>query len=128
MTGVQTCALPIFTAWLLRVARNVAVDHLRRQRPVPCEEVYEPLEQADDSADNSARERRWGLEQALGGLSEEQRDVIVLRHVVGLTAGEIATHMDRSEASIHGLHHRARKALKRELIESDCAPTSRAAA
>jgi RNA polymerase sigma-70 factor (ECF subfamily) len=117
-----------FTAWLLRVARNVAVDHLRRQRPVPCEEVYEPLEQADDSADNSARERRWGLEQALGGLSEEQRDVIVLRHVVGLTPGEIATHMDRSEASIHGLHHRARKALKRELIESDCAPTSRAAA
>ena len=112
-----------FTSWLLRVARNVAVDHLRRQRAIPCEEVYEPLEQADDSA----RERRWGLEQALEGLSEEQRDVIVLRHLVGLTPGEIATRMDRSEASIHGLHHRARKALKRELTESDCAPTARAA-
>ena len=87
-----------------------------------CEEVYEPLEQADDSA----REQRWGLEQAVEGLSEEQRDVIVLRHLVGFTPGEIATRMDRTEASIHGLHHRARKALKRELIESDCAPTPRA--
>lgn len=112
-----------FTSWLLRVARNVAVDHLRRQRSVPCEEVYEPLRQADDSA----RERRWGLEQALEVLSEEQRNVIVLRHLVGLTPGEIATRMDRSEASIHGLHHRARKALKRELRDSDCAPTAGAA-
>src|SRR5881398_2167185 len=28
-----------FTSWILRVARNVAVDHLRQRRPVPCEEV-----------------------------------------------------------------------------------------
>src|SRR6202000_2535199 len=31
-----------FTSWLLRVARNVALDHLRQRRMVPCEEVYEP--------------------------------------------------------------------------------------
>jgi hypothetical protein len=36
--------------------------------------------------------------------------------------------MGRSEASIHGLHHRARKALRRELIEVECAPTTRALA
>lgn len=112
-----------FTSWLLRVARNVAVDHLRRQRSVPCEEVYEPLQEAD----GSARERRWGLEQALEVLSEEQRNVILLRHLVGLTPGEIATRLERTEASIHGLHHRARKTLKRELIDSDCGPTARAA-
>jgi RNA polymerase sigma-70 factor, ECF subfamily len=113
-----------FTAWILRVARNVAVDHLRQRRPIPCEEVFEPTRAADDSR----HERRWGLEQALESLPEDQRGVVVLRHLVGLTPGEIATRMGRSEASIHGLHHRARRALKRELLEVECAPTTRVVA
>jgi RNA polymerase sigma-70 factor, ECF subfamily len=111
-----------FTSWMLRVARNVAVDHLRQRRPLPCEEVYEPSQQADDSG----RDRRWGIEQALEELPEEQREVVVLRHLVGLTPGEIADRMGRTEASIHGLHHRARKAMRRELIDVACAPTTAA--
>jgi RNA polymerase sigma-70 factor, ECF subfamily len=87
---------------------------------VPCEEVYEPTFEADDSG----RDRRWGLEQALGALPEEQREVVVLRHLVGLTPGEIADRMGRTEASIHGLHHRARKAMRRELVDVACAPTT----
>lgn len=109
-----------FTSWLLRVARNVALDHLRQRRMVPCEEVYESSREADDSG----RDRRWGLQEALGALPEEQRNVVVLRHLVGLTPGEIAERMGRSEASIHGLHHRARKAMRRELIDVACAPTT----
>jgi RNA polymerase sigma-70 factor (ECF subfamily) len=113
-----------FTSWMLRVARNVAVDHLRQRRPLPCEEVYEPTHQADDSG----RERRWGLEHALEALPEDQRGVVVLRHLVGLSPGEIAARMGRTEASIHGLHHRARQAIRRELTQIDCAPTARAVA
>ena len=30
-----------FSAWILRVARNVAVDHMRQRRAIPCEEVRE---------------------------------------------------------------------------------------
>lgn len=111
-----------FTSWLLRVARNVALDHLRQRRTLPCEEVYEPSREVDDAG----RDRRWGLEQALGALPEEQRNVVVLRHLVGLTPGEIAERMGRTEASIHGLHHRARKAMRRELADVECAPTARA--
>ena len=111
-----------FTSWLLRVARNVALDHLRQRRMLPCEEVYETTREFDDSG----RDRRWGLEQALEALPEEQRNVVVLRHLVGLTPGEIAERMGRTESSIHGLHHRARKALRRELIDVACAPTARA--
>ena len=107
-----------FTSWLLRVARNVALDHLRQRRPIPCEEVYDTAHPADDSA----CDRRWGLEQALEALPAEQRNVVVLRHLVGLTPGEIAERMGRTEASIHGLHHRARKAIRLELAEADCAP------
>jgi RNA polymerase sigma-70 factor (ECF subfamily) len=113
-----------FSTWLLRVARNVALDHLRKRRMLPCEEVYESSREVDDSG----RDRRWGLEQALGALPDEQRSVVVLRHLVGLTPGEIAERMGRTESSIHGLHHRARKAMRRELIEVDCAPTARATA
>ena len=110
-----------FTSWILRVARNVAIDSLRQRRPVPCEEVFEPTRATDDSG----HERRWGLEQALETLPDDQRDVVVLRHLVGLSPGEIADRMGRSEASIHGLHHRARLALRRELIRVECAPTTR---
>ncbi len=109
-----------FTSWMLRVARNVAVDHLRQRRPLPVEEVYEPSQQADDSG----RDRRWGIEQALEELPEDQRGVVVLRHLVGLSPGEIAERMGRTEASIHGLHHRARGAMRRKLAEVECAPTA----
>lgn len=108
-----------FTSWILRVARNVAVDHLRQRRPIPAEEVLEPTRAADDSR----REHRWALEHALQTLPEDQRGVVVLRHLVGLSPGEIADRMGRSEASIHGLHHRARQALRRELASIECAPT-----
>ena len=112
-----------FTAWILRVARNIAIDHLRQRRAVPTEEVFEATRQTDESS----RECRWGLETALKALPEEQRDVVVLRHLVGLSPGEIATRMGRTESSIHGLHHRGRLTLRRELADMDCAPTAKAA-
>jgi len=112
-----------FTSWLLRVARNVALDHMRRRRSVLCEEVYD----ATCQSDQAGQDLRRGLEQALLSLPEEQRNVIVLRHLVGLTPGEIAVRMGRSEPSIHGLHHRARQTLKRELMAIDCGPSARAA-
>src|SRR5579875_698063 len=113
-----------FTSWILRVARNVAVDHLRRRRSIPVEEVYETSLPADEGG----RERHWGLRQALEALPEDQREVVVLRHLVGLSPGEIAERLDRTEASIHGLHHRARLALRRELANVECAPTTMTAA
>jgi RNA polymerase sigma-70 factor (ECF subfamily) len=112
-----------FTSWLLRVARNVALDHVRRRRAVPCEQVYEPAQERDEMGDDLRR----GLEEALKSLSEDQRNVIVLRHLVGLSPGEIAARMGRTESSIHGLHHRARQTLQRELLAIDCGPTARAA-
>jgi RNA polymerase sigma-70 factor (ECF subfamily) len=113
-----------FTAWLIRVARNVAVDHQRRHRNVLCEEVYGPSEPADDSSD----ERRWGLEHALETLPADQREVVLMRHVVGLTPAEISRRMGRTEASVHGLHHRGRQTLQHKLGHMGCGPRTRAAA
>lgn len=112
-----------FTSWLLRVARNVALDHIRRPRSLLCEEVFDATDQSDQLGDD----RRRGLEQALKSLPEEQRNVIVLRHLVGLTPGEIAVRIGRSESAVHGLHHRGRRTLKRELLAIECGPSARAA-
>jgi len=108
-----------FSAWILRVARNVAVDHMRRRRAIPCEEVRELFPQEDDSS----RTRSLMLREALATLPDEQREVIVLRHLVGLSPGEIAGRLGRTEPSIHGLHHRGRGALRTALSDMECAPT-----
>lgn len=113
-----------FSAWLLRLARNAALDHLRRRRATPAEEVYGADAQFDADSLDSARD----LHAALDALPEEQRSVVVMRHVIGLTPPEIARRMGRSESSIHGLHHRGRRALQQELRRLDCAPSIAAAA
>jgi len=107
-----------FAAWILRVARNVAVDHMRQRRAIPCKEVRDP----QHAADEPAHHRALALKEALGSLPEEQRKVVVMRHVVGLSPGEIANRIGKSEPSVHGLHNRGRGALRAALIESDSAP------
>ena len=110
-----------FFAWLLRLARNVAIDHLRANRLTPTENVIDPDMSSSDDLDRAETVR-----SALATLPDEQRQVVLLRHVVGLTPGEIATRMGRSEGSIHGLHHRGRRALQRELERLESAPHTRA--
>jgi RNA polymerase sigma-70 factor, ECF subfamily len=109
-----------FSAWILRVARNVAVDHLRSRRPQPSDDVYG----SDERTDDTSIDRSYSVREALAALPDEQRKVVVLRHVVGLTPGEIASCMGRTESSIHGLHHRGRRALQEEFASRESAPST----
>jgi RNA polymerase sigma-70 factor (ECF subfamily) len=110
-----------FFAWILRVARNVAVDHIRRQRAIPVEEVRVNDEGGGDPAGG---EMLSDLREALAKLPPEQREVLVLRHVAGLSPTEIATCTGKTEGSIHGLHHRGRRALTAELTSRGMAPAT----
>jgi RNA polymerase sigma-70 factor (ECF subfamily) len=107
-----------FTGWLLRMARNVAIDHLRSRRTTPVEEVLDP-----EAASSSDIDAPIALREALESLAADQREVFLLRHVVGLSPTEIATRMGRSEASIHGLHHRGRRALQSHLSQAGWGPS-----
>jgi RNA polymerase sigma-70 factor (ECF subfamily) len=107
-----------FFAWLLRLARNVAIDHLRANRLTPTENVISP-----EPGRGADFERTHVVKDALATLPEEQRQVVILRHLVGLSPTEIADRMGRSEGSIHGLHHRGRRALQRELERQGSAPS-----
>jgi RNA polymerase sigma-70 factor (ECF subfamily) len=100
-----------FSAWILRVAHNASIDHLRTRRPVPVEEVHA----VDRPEDVTGRERFADLRLALDQLPPEQRDVLVLRFLVGLTPGEIAERMGRTEDAVHGLQHRGRRRLRTEM-------------
>jgi RNA polymerase sigma-70 factor (ECF subfamily) len=108
-----------FSAWILRLAHNAAIDHMRKRRAIPAAEVYGADERVPEGNEDRSRE----LRHALADLPEEQRDVIVLRHVVGLSPTEIAGRMGKTEPSVHGLHHRGRAALRTALVERGCAPT-----
>jgi RNA polymerase sigma-70 factor (ECF subfamily) len=110
-----------FFAWVLRVARNLAVDHLRRQRVIPVEEVRTTTERGGDPVTG---QRMSDLREALSELPRDQCEVLVLRHFAGLSPPEIATLTGRSEGSIHGLHHRGRRALKAELTNRGAAPVT----
>lgn len=109
-----------FSAWVLRVARNVAIDHVRARRPVPVEEVFG----SDAPWASAGYDCSVSLREALRTLPEEQREVVVLRHLAGLTPGEIADRMGKTEGSIHGLHHRGRGAVKAELTRLGAAPAT----
>ena len=113
-----------FAAWIFRVARNAALDHLRARRQIPVEEVRRD----DDGHEELGFERSECLRAALMHLSPEQREVLVLRHLAGLSPGEIARRLGKTEGSIHGLHHRGRAALQDLLRDMKSAPVVRASA
>jgi RNA polymerase sigma-70 factor, ECF subfamily len=112
-----------FAAWLLRVTRNAAFDHMRARRQIPVEEVRVD----DHGSEQLELERSQSLHEALSRLPEDQREVVVLRHVAGLTPVEIARVLGKTEGSVNGLHHRGRGALKEALRELDAAPLIAAA-
>ncbi len=113
-----------FEAWILRVARNAALDHLRAKRAIPTEEVRV----ADTGSAQTGLDRGRALREALEELPDDQREVLVLRHIVGLSPVEIAGALNKTESSVHGLHHRGRRSLRVSLAELGAAPVVAAAA
>jgi RNA polymerase sigma-70 factor (ECF subfamily) len=113
-----------FSAWLLRITHNMAIDYLRRRTPM-CDEPERAVSELP--CEFEAGTLREALRDALAELPELQREIVVLRHVGGLSPKEIAERLGRSEDSVHGLHHRARRALKVALAEAGATPMTAAA-
>jgi RNA polymerase sigma-70 factor, ECF subfamily len=109
-----------FSAWLLRIARNAALDHLRRSRAVPSDELMRRRSAATRrDPDMSAT-----LRDAFETLPDQQRLVLFLRHVLGLSPDEIAHALGRTQASVNGLQHRGRGTLKAALRRAEMTPAT----
>jgi RNA polymerase sigma-70 factor, ECF subfamily len=107
-----------FMAWILRVSRNMALDYVRARRQIPFEEVRT----TDEGHEQVGFDRSQSLREAFHRLPEDQREVLVLRHIAGLSPSEIARRIGKTESSVHGLHHRGRGALQTALRELEAAP------
>ncbi|HYV21633.1 MAG TPA: sigma-70 family RNA polymerase sigma factor [Candidatus Bathyarchaeia archaeon] len=105
-----------FAAWLLRIARNAAIDHDRRLRarpaPVPLREA-EGASAGDDplvAAIASDESRR--LRELVRMLAETERDALALRYSAGLTAREIGAVVGKSEEATQKIISRALAELR----------------
>jgi RNA polymerase sigma-70 factor (ECF subfamily) len=112
-----------FSAWILRVAHNAAIDHVRARRRMASDE----LQAAGEQELPTGTDGRAALRAAFAAIPPEQRCVVLMRHVVGLTPPEIAKRIGKSENAVHGLHHRGRRALRAQLAAMGSAPTTLAA-
>lgn len=102
----QVADLPYRNAWILKVAGNLAIDHVRRRRP-----RAETERNAAASDDTVAT--RVALGAALCALPKRQRQAITLRYLgdlteaevaeaLGVSAGTVKTHLHRGLASLRG--------------------------
>lgn len=106
----QDRGLP-FVSWLMRMSHNVAIDAVRARRETPAEEIFGPDQRGSEDGAHDAS----SLRDAFRALPDDQREVVVMRHVMGLTPVEIAARTGRTHSSVYGLHHRGRRALCDEL-------------
>jgi RNA polymerase sigma-70 factor (ECF subfamily) len=103
-----------FRSWLFRIAHNQIANALRsrsRRRAAPLDGVAEPVADADPAREAGAAEDARRVRRALAELSEDRRQVVLLRFVDGLSAREIGTVLGRSEGSVRVLQHRALREL-----------------
>jgi RNA polymerase sigma-70 factor, ECF subfamily len=107
-----------FSAWLFRIAHNLAMDHFRaRRRWQPEEEVPEPAGVEEDSAEEQALASIGdaSLLELIARLSPEQRQVLTLKFVFRFSNGEAAAILDKTEGAVKSLQHRALATLHRHV-------------
>jgi RNA polymerase sigma-70 factor (ECF subfamily) len=117
ISGVRWGNAP-FSAWLFRLAHNLAVDHFRsRRRWQPEEEVPEPPGAVELSAEEEAIRAlaSQSMFDLIEQLSNEQRQVLILKFVFDFSNAEAATVLDKTEGAIKSLQHRALASLQRHV-------------
>ncbi|WP_058306170.1 RNA polymerase sigma factor [Gracilibacillus massiliensis] len=105
-------------AWLVRIARNITIDYIRKQKPIAYMfDWSKPLLANVKTPEQISilNEREKELYQALQKLKNSYREVIILRKIKELSIKETAVILDWSENKVKVQLFRALKALKKEL-------------
>ena len=107
-----------FSAWLFRIAHNLAMDHFRAARRwQPEEDVPEPPGQEERSAEEEALHSigRASMLDLIDGLSHEQQQVLTLKFVFNFGNAEVATILGKTEGAVKSLQHRALVSLQKQV-------------
>lgn len=108
--------------WILKIARNIAFDHLRRTQKIQLD-FNDLIELISDSAtpehDVLRKERVHSLYQALGELKPDYREVIILRKIHELSIRETALILDWTEDQVKAKQARALSKLKDVMLQTE---------
>jgi len=107
-----------FSAWLFRIAHNLAMDHFRAgRRWQPEESPPEPPGGEHLSADEEALHSigRASMLEMIESLSEDQQQVLTLKFVFDFANAEVAAILGKTEGAVKSLQHRALAALQRQM-------------
>lgn len=105
-----------FRAWLYRIAHNQMVDHHRTKRYTSDLDGVDPGGQSNTEEYVLHGELQEHLACALNRLSDDHRQVLVMRFLMERSAREIGETMGRKEVTVRGLQLRALRALRREIV------------
>jgi RNA polymerase sigma-70 factor (ECF subfamily) len=109
-----------FSAWLFRIAHNLAMDHFRaRRRWQPEAEVPEPPGSEEPSAELEAMQTigRQSMMELIDKLSPEQQQVLTLKFVFNFPNADVATILEKTEGAIKSLQHRALASLQKQIAQ-----------
>ena len=105
--------------WFLRVVRNRCIDLVRRRRPADDSTDELPSPAAGPQQRVEDEQRVMGLQEALDRLKSDQRQIIVLRDYMDLSYADIALVLGVAQGTVMSRLHRARMALRDELVRQD---------
>lgn len=116
------------SSWVFMLARTACARKrrgLKNRSHLPEEAVAELASEAGSPEQSALQgELRLALERALGGLSSEQREVLLLRDMEGLSAPEVAEALGMSVPAVKSRLHRARISLREALRSGEQRPPS----
>lgn len=102
-------------AWLMRVAHNSVIDHLRRhkneQQRVDMPDTLEDAVAVQDPGLESEQFRGY-LEVAISALPDPHRSIVIMRDIQGLSYQEIEQTLNLSQSQVKVYLHRARRQLR----------------
>lgn len=111
-----------FSTWLYRLTTNAAIDVMRREKrhqTVGDGEMMEVADDADSPQETVERtEQQEAVQRALATLSEEYREVLLLRYMEELDYAEIAEVLKLPSGTVKSRINRAKAALKTALLKS----------
>jgi RNA polymerase sigma-70 factor (ECF subfamily) len=105
-----------FSAWLYRIAHNLVVNWYRdsnRTEDLSLVEKY-PAPTTVGSVEDRIEDRdeTEKLMEIISDLPDDRRELLILKHVEGMTNAEIGEIMDRTEGAIKALYHRTLESLR----------------
>jgi RNA polymerase sigma-70 factor (ECF subfamily) len=107
-----------FSAWLFRIAHNLAMDHFRANRRwQPEDEISEHVQGEETSAEEQALASLGDTSMLalIERLSPEQRQVLTLKFVFRFSNGEAGTILGKTEGAVKSLQHRALASLQKHV-------------